>query len=151
MIKRKISRELIGNERGLIWNAYVDLVCMEEYADLTEIQQIGKALFWYENDVENNGGHLQFFLNHGIEELELTIKALKFVFHNEFLPLLEEAKTIYYKLDFSQIEDKESYIEMALEDHFDKCDEKFYQISPSLYALQLSFLLDFQQEFIEIV
>jgi hypothetical protein len=150
MIKRKISKELIGKERGLIWNAYVDLVSMEEYEDLTEIQQIGKALFWYENEVEN-GGHLQFFLNHGIEELELTIKALKFVYHNEFLSLLEEAKVIYNKLDFSEVEDTESYIEMALEDHFDICDEKFYQITPSLYALQLSFLLDFQQEFVEIV
>lgn len=150
MIKRKISKELIGKERGLIWNAYVDLVCMEEYEDLTEIQQIGKALFWYENEVMN-GGHLQFFLNRGIEELDLTIKALKFVGHNEFIQLLEDAKAIYTKLDFSNIVDKETYIEMALEDHFDKCDEKFYQIDLSLYALQLGFLLDFQQEFVEII
>lgn len=150
MIKRKISKELIGKERGLIWNAYVDLVCMEEYEDLTEIQQIGKALFWYENEVMN-GGHLQFFLNRGIEELDLTIKALKFVGHNEFIQLLEDAKAIYTKLDFSNIVDKETYIEMALEDHFDQCDEKFYQIDLSLYALQLGFLLDFQQEFVEII
>jgi hypothetical protein len=150
MIKRKISKELIGKERGLIWNAYVDLVCMEEYEDLTEIQQIGKALFWYENEVMN-GGHLQFFLNRGIEELDLTIKALKFVGHNEFIQLLEDAKAIYTKLDFSNIVDKETYIEMALEDHFDQCDEKFYQIDLSLYALQLGLLLDFQQEFVEII
>ncbi len=38
MIKRTIPKELIGKERSLIWNAYVDLVCMEEYEDLTEIQ-----------------------------------------------------------------------------------------------------------------
>ncbi|MDH4473284.1 MAG: DUF4375 domain-containing protein [Fluviicola sp.] len=150
MIKRKISKELIGKERGLVWNAYVDLVCMEEYEDLTEIQQVGKALFWYENEVMN-GGHMQFLLNRGIEELELTIKALKFVYHNEFIKLLEDAKLIYSELDFSQIVDKESYIEMALEDHFDQCDEKFYQINPSLYALQLGLLLDYQQEFIELI
>lgn len=150
MIKRKILKESIGIERGLIWNAYVDLVCMEEYEDLTEIQRVGKALFWYENEVMN-GGHMQFLINRGIEELELTIKALKFVYHNEFIQLLEDAKMIYSKLDFSQIVDKESYIEMALEDHFDQCDEKFYQINPSLYALQLGLLLDYQQEFIEII
>ena len=150
MIKRTISKELIGKERGLIWNAYVDLVCMEEYEDLTEIQQVGKALMMYENEVMN-GGHMQFLLNHGIEELHLTIKALQFVAHNEFIQLLEAANEIYQKLDFSKIEDKESYIEMALEAHFEQCDEKFYQIEPSLYALQLDFLLDFQQEFVELV
>jgi len=150
MIKRKISKDLIGKERGLIWNAYVDIVCMEEYDKLTEIQQVGKALFWYENEVEN-GGHLQYLFNRGIEELELTIKALKFVYHNDFIPLLEQAKKIYDNLDFSKVEDIESYVEMALDDHFGYCDEQFYQITPSLYSLQLSFLLDFQQEFIEII
>lgn len=150
MIKRKISKELIGKERGLIWNAYVDLVCMEEYEDLSEIQKVGKALFWYENEVMN-GGHMQFILNRGIDELELTIKALKFGYHNGFIELLEKAKEIYSELDFSKVIDKESYIEMALEDHFDYCDEKFYQIEPSLYALQLGLLLDFQDEFVEFV
>jgi hypothetical protein len=123
---------------------------MEEYEDLTDIQKVGKALFWYENEVMN-GGHMQFILNRGIEELELTIKALKFVYHNGFITLLEEAKQIYSQLDFSGVIDIDSYVEMALEDHFDQCDEKFYQINPSLYALQLGLLLDYQQEFIEII
>lgn len=150
MIKRNISKELIGKERGLIWNAYVDIVCMEEYDDLSEIQQIGKALFWYENEVMN-GGHLQFVINHGIEELDLTIKALKFVHALEFLQLLEETKIIYSELDLSKIEDKESYLEIALEDHFEKCDEKFYKIDPSLYSIQLNFLLDYQFDFIQLI
>jgi hypothetical protein len=150
MIKRTISKELIGKQKGLIWDAYVDLVCMEEYEDLTEIQQIGKALFWYENEVMN-GGHMQFLINRGIDELDLTIKALKFVSHNEFIQLLENAKSIYSKLDFSNIVDKESYVEMALEDYFDECDEKFYQIHPSLYSMQLELLLDYQLEFIEMI
>lgn len=150
MIKRKISKELLGKERGLIWNAYVDLVCMEEYEVLSEIQKVGKALFWYENEVMN-GGHMQFILNGGIDELEITIKALKFGYHNGFIELLEKTKEIYSEIDFSKVVDKESYIEMALEDHFDYCDEKFYQIEPSLYALQLGLLLDFQDEFIEFV
>jgi hypothetical protein len=150
MAKRKISKDLIGKEFGLIWNAYVDFVCFEEYEDLNEIQKVGKALFWYEAEVMN-GGHMQFFLNRGAEELKETVKALKFVAYNEYLPLLEKAEEIYNSLDFSKVEDEESYSEMALEGHFDFCDEQFYQMDRSIEAIQLMFLLDFQQEFIEIV
>ena len=150
MAKRKIAKDLIGKEFGLIWDAYVDFVVYEEYEDLNEIQKVGKALFWYEAEVMN-GGHMQFFLNRGVEELEETVKALKFVAYNEYLPLLEKASEIYKSLDFSNVVDPESYAEMALEGHFDFCDEQFYQIERSFEAIQLRFLLDFQQEFIEIV
>lgn len=150
MAKRKISKDLIGKEFGLIWNAYVEFVVYEEYEDLNEIQKVGKALFWYESEVMN-GGHMQFFLNKGIEEVEETVKALKFVAYNEYLPLLEKALEIYNGLDYSKVEDPESYAEMALEGHFDYCDEQFYQITRSIEAIQLMFLLDFQQEFIEII
>ena len=58
-----------------LWNAFVDLVAKENYADLDEVQRVAHLSFWYDSEVQN-GGHLQFFVNRGNAFQDETLAAL---------------------------------------------------------------------------
>jgi len=45
-----------------VWNAFVDVLAMEEYADLDPVQRIPHLCFWYDSELQN-GGHFQYFEN----------------------------------------------------------------------------------------
>lgn len=149
MIKRTLTKEQIEKEPWQIWNSFVDLVAMEEYDDLTETQKVASAIFWYHSEVQN-GGHMQYLANHGIEHLRETIKALEKIGNKDFLPLLSEANKIYSSLDLEGIEDVEEYVDIALDNHFGECDDKFYDIVPTLDEILEKYLYEYQNEFIEI-
>ena len=59
----------------MIWNAFVDLLAVEDYADLTPLQRQAHLVFWYESEVQN-GGHGQYFENRGLGQLTETVDAL---------------------------------------------------------------------------
>jgi hypothetical protein len=149
MIRRTLSKEQIEKEPWQVWNSFVDLVAIEEYNDLTATQKVASAIFWYNSEVQN-GGHMQYLANHGIEHLRETINAFYKIGNKHFLPLLSEANKIYNTLDLEGIEDVDEYVDMALDDHFGECDAKFYNIEPTLYEILEEYLKDHQSEFIEI-
>jgi Domain of unknown function (DUF4375) len=66
MTIRKLSKSDVDAEPYCVWNAFVDLLAMEAYQDLTPEQRAAHLVFWYEHEVQN-GGHLQFFENRGTE------------------------------------------------------------------------------------
>ena len=72
---RTLSKNDFDSDHYCVWNAFVDLLAMEEYRDLTPVQRAAHLVFWYEHEVQN-GGHLQFFENRGTEHLGETIDAL---------------------------------------------------------------------------
>ena len=150
MIKQILTEKQIIEEPWQVWNSFVDLVSMEQYDDLTPVQKVGSALFWYNSEVQN-GGHMQYLINHGISHLKSTINAFETIENNDFTPLLKKAITIYNTLDLSSIANVEDYVEMALQDYFSECDQKFHQIEPSLEAILEEYLRNNQSAFIEIV
>ena len=76
MIRRAIKRSEYEAAPDVAWNAFVDIVAMESPDDLSEIQRQAHFAFWYDSEVEN-GGHLQYFENHGTLHADATIHALE--------------------------------------------------------------------------
>lgn len=149
MIRRELTNEQLTKEPWMLWNSFVDLLANEEYDDLTTIQQFASSLFWYDSEVQN-GGHLQYFLNQGVEHVKETLKALKFVGNSDFYKLLENALSKYNSLDLSDIDDPEDYIEEALEDFFGEIDEDYHTIGPTIQSILEEYLETNKNEFVVI-
>ena len=149
MIRRILSKDVIEKEPWQKWNSFVDLLCMEDFEELSDIQKTASSIFWYNNEVEN-GGHMQYFLNLGIDHARQTADALKRVKKNDRARLLEIAIKKYNSINLEGIEDVEDYIEKALEDHFGECDTKFYDDENELIETLQKYLDEFENEFIEI-
>lgn len=76
MKRRSVDRALAAREPFHVWNAFIDLLTMEEYADLTARQRQAHLVFWYDSEV-GNGGHDQYFGNRGREQVGETVAALE--------------------------------------------------------------------------
>src|SRR5678816_1954741 len=74
-MKRRVDSGAAGREPHLIWNAFIDLIAVEDYSDLSPLQRKAHLVFWYESEVQN-GGHGQYLENHGRLRLRETIAAL---------------------------------------------------------------------------
>ena len=62
-------------EPHLVWNAFIDLIAVEGYEDLSVTQRKAHLVFWYDSEVQN-GGHGQYLENQGTQRLRETIAAL---------------------------------------------------------------------------
>lgn len=60
----------------LVWNAFIDLLAVEAYSDLSSVQRMAHLAFWYDSEVQN-GGHGQYFENRGVNGLAETVGALR--------------------------------------------------------------------------
>jgi hypothetical protein len=75
MILRSLTKQEVEAKPYKVWNAYVDLLTMEEHDRLAPEQRPAHLVFWYESEVQN-GGHFQYFENRGTEHLDATVEAL---------------------------------------------------------------------------
>jgi hypothetical protein len=71
-----VERTRLQQEPYLVWNAFIDLLAMEEYGDLTSVQRRAHLVLWYDSEVQN-GGHGQYFENRGVNRLAETVAALR--------------------------------------------------------------------------
>lgn len=74
-MRRVVERRDLEKEPHLIWNAFIDILAMESYADLSPIQRHAHLVFQYDSEVQN-GGHGQYFENCGLDRLDETLAAL---------------------------------------------------------------------------
>ncbi len=44
---RKVSRQLLEKKPHVVWNEFVDILAMSEYAELSERQRQAHLVFWY--------------------------------------------------------------------------------------------------------
>ena len=75
-MKRTVERARLQQEPHLVWNAFIDLLAIEAYGDLSPDQRKAHLVFWYDSEVQN-GGHGQYFENRGVNRLAETVAALK--------------------------------------------------------------------------
>ncbi len=75
-MKRKVAARAAQREPHLVWNAFVDLLAMEEYDALSPKQRAAQLVFCYESEVQN-GGHGQYLENQGTGHLSETVLALR--------------------------------------------------------------------------
>jgi hypothetical protein len=146
---RKLSHRDFDADPYCVWNAFVDLLAMEDYQDLTPEQRVAHLVFWYESEVQN-GGPLQFFENRGTEHLGETIEALGLLGAACQQRVLREACAVWFSRVRSRIETVEEFCEAAIEGEFAALDSRFGECDPPLQKKLEEFLSQRQSSFVVI-
>lgn len=131
MITKQVSKEMAEKEPYQLWNTFINILAVEGYEDLSDLQKMAQLVFFYESEVQN-GGHMQFFENHGTDVARKTIEALKAMDASSQHKLLSKAYAIWCSTARSPIETTEQYCEQALNGEFDTFDKEFHSLSPCL-------------------
>ena len=131
MKTRVLTKQEIEAEPFRVWNAYVDLLAIERYADLSPEQRPAHLVFWYESEVQN-GGHLQYFENRGAERLAATVEALATLGALPQQQILREAGELWLTRARPRIGTVAEYCSTALKGEFDALDSRFHACTPSL-------------------
>ena len=147
MIRRSVTKEMLNENEYEKWNQFVDLLAMEEYSDLTEIQKVAHLCFWYDSEVQN-GGHFQYFLNRGIKLVSETEKALHTVGANAQAEILVKAVNVFNTMELTTIANADEYAEIEEEGKFLKLDMEYYQMEPSINDFLEQYLEKFEEEFV---
>lgn len=95
MLKRTLSKKDTEKTPYLVWNAFIDLIAMEDERDLTEIQRHAQRAFRYESEVQN-GGHGQYFDNQRLEDYSVVIASLYELGAHAHAAVLEKAVTLFF-------------------------------------------------------
>ncbi len=134
IIKREVSKAALNKEPYLVWNAFVNLLAMEDEGDLTDMQKAAQRAFWYDSEVQN-GGHMQYFENQRRDDYSSVVESLKQLGAIEQASALEKAIIQLRSKKRSPIEDEVSYVKKALEGEFDQFDTEYYDVQPELIDL----------------
>lgn len=141
MIKRKVTKEMLDDNPYEKWNQFIDMLAIEEYKDLTEIQKVAYLCFWYDFEVQN-GGHLQYFLNRGTKLASQTSNALKTIGADSQAMIFTKAVNIFNTMELSRIEN------FADEGKFLALDLEYYAIQPTMDDFLERYLEKYETEFI---
>jgi Domain of unknown function (DUF4375) len=128
---RKLTKAQVESAPYEVWNAFVNLMWMERYEDLSPEQRPAQLVIKYEGEVQN-GGHLQYFENHRGERLDETIIALGVFGATCHQQVLREAVALWRSRTHQRIQRVEEFCEIALEGEFSELDTSFYACTPSL-------------------
>jgi hypothetical protein len=142
-----ISRRLLEEKPYVIWNEFVDILAMSDYAELSEKQRPAHLVFWYHSEVEN-GGHMQYFENRETQRVDATVAALKLLGAPCHADVLARAAAQFHSRPRSRIQSVEEYVETALEGEFDRFDEEYARCRPELEKTLEAFLAKNQSEFV---
>lgn len=147
MLRRIVTNKMLEDNPYEKWNQFVDLLAMEDYNDLTEIQKVAHLCFWYDSEVQN-GGHLQYFVNRGFLLINETTLALTKLGAQSQTTVLSKAINILLTKGISKIESVEEYADEALEGKFDDIDSEYYSCEPAIQDLLEKYLENYEDEFI---
>ncbi len=145
--RRTVSQEDLKRDPYAVWNAYVDLLAMSEYRDLGPSQRPAHLVFWYESEVQN-GGHLQYFINRGVDRVEETIEALRTLGASDQAQVLRQAIDLWNSKPRVAPTDVDEYVEEALEMEFAELDESFDDCQRDLTTVLGDHLSSHESEFI---
>jgi hypothetical protein len=133
-----------------VWNAFVDLLAAARRDDDLEPRQIPAHLvFWYESEVQN-GGHFQFFANHGLAQAEQTIQSLRQLGAEPQADVLARALSVASRRNWGAISTAEEFVAEALEPELNAFDSEFHACVPSLEAILEAHLEAHQDWYIEV-
>lgn len=150
MIRRTITKEMINNNPYEKWSQFIELLAMEEYSELTEIQKVAHLSFWYDSEVQN-GGHLQYFLNRGAKFTKESINALKKIGASSQAIILTKTTNLFNTMELPRIDDAGDYIELAEEGKFLDLDLEYYEIEPTVNDFLEEYLEKYETEFVQVV
>ena len=150
MITRKVNRTVASQRPHEVWNAYVNLLATEDYADLDEVQRAAHLAFWYDSEVQN-GGHLQYFENRGLSLVAETLKALRVIGAEGQHRVLEAASQAFLSKPRARIQTVEAYVATARHGEFDSYDSACYACEPPIQELLKDYLGSHRGRFVQFV
>jgi hypothetical protein len=150
MIIRSLTKDEVAAEPFRVWNAFVDVLAMEDYSDLSPEQRPAHLVFWYESEVQN-GGHFQYFENRGTEHLAATIEALGLLGATCQQQVLREAGELWLSRSRPRVQTAQEFCDTALEGEFDAFDSRFHACSPSLQHSLETHLERHQSLFVSVI
>ena len=122
-----------------VCNAFIALIGSEPSDPFTPEQRAAALVFWYESEVQN-GGHLQYFSNRGIEEATEAVGALVKLGARVHAAVLESALASIPPDSDSSPVSAEEYVAIALEDPYGEFDQAFHEARPPLQSVLESYL-----------
>jgi hypothetical protein len=149
MKHRTVSKRDAKERPYSVWNAFVDLLAMEQYEDLTPRQRVAHLVFWYESEVQN-GGHLQFFENRGTTYLAETIQALGMLAAACHQEVLRSAGELWLSRARTRFKNVEEFCAAAHEHEFAALDARFARCQPPLQQKLEDYLDQHQASFVVI-
>lgn len=148
-VLRKVNRSGLQKEPHLIWNAFIDLIALTDYEDLSEIQRVAHLAFWYESEVQN-GGHLQYFENRGVAQIDETLAALETLGAHCHRKILRAASEHIHSNPRGKIFTVEEYISRAAEGEYEKYDSAYGECQPTMNEYLEAYLQTNLNEFVEL-
>jgi len=149
MITRSLTKQEVEAEPFRVWNAYVDLLAMEDYGALSPEQRPAFLVFWYESEVQN-GGHFQYFENRGTEHLAATVEALGLLGATCQEQVLREAGELWLSRSRPRVQTAQEFCDTALEGEFEPFDSRFHACSPTLQQCLEAYLERHQTSFVSV-
>jgi len=149
MITRSLTKQEVEAEPFRVWNAFVDVLAMEDFERLSPEQRPAHLVFWYESEVQN-GGHFQYFENRGTEHLAATIEALGLLGAACQQRVLREAGELWLSRSRPRVQTAEEFCDEALEGEFESFDSRFHDCSPSLQECLEEYLERHQALFVSV-
>jgi hypothetical protein len=149
-MKRTLDRAIAEKEPWLIWNAFIDLVAIEEAANLSELQQKAKLIFLYESEVQN-GGHHQYFEIYGARHIKDTINALVEFGLSSQAKILNAAAQIWESKRRTKSRTFEQFIAGALKAEFSQQDSAFHNCKPSIIQGLEAHLENNKDHYVELI
>ena len=142
-MKRVVERGRLQQEPYLVWNAFIDLIAMEEYDDLSKLQRKAHLVFWYDSEVQNEG-HGQYFENRGLNRLSETVAALRDLGLECLGQVL--ARVI---AAFSSAEPGTDWANALDGDFIEELDDAFHRCTPTATAALEKHLAAYTSEYVE--
>ena len=149
MVRAKVKRADYERAAYLAWNAFVELVS-DPVKGMSRLQLDVAEAFLYENEVQN-GGHLQYFENHGRERGQNAVQALGRLGLTCHQKVLQEAIETWGSEKRKPVETAEDYSEIALQGEFDHSDGAYHACAPDMQEHLERILATHFDEFIELV
>jgi Domain of unknown function (DUF4375) len=144
--KQALSKAELIQNRSLAWNAFISIVGVASYEELSPVQQVAHLGYWYEAEV-SNGGHLQYFRNQSGLYVAETIAALPLLGAEAHAAVLKDAfKRIGERPEL--IDRNKNHGELARTYPFKDIDRAFWQCKPELDELLHRYLDEHLGDFI---
>ena len=147
---RTVSRKQVQAEPFVVWNEYVNILAMSEYDELTETQRFAHLSFWYDSELQN-GGHLQYFENHGVHRVEEIVRSLQRLGGAAQAEVLSRAAHKFRSKQRTKIDTADEFVQTALEGEFDELDGDYYRCHPAMEELLKTYLRQHRDDFVVIV
>ncbi len=143
----QLSRSKIAEAPYEVWNAFVK-IALSPYDELDSTQRVAHHALWYDSEI-NNGGHLQYFENHGTEHADEASAALKTIGANCQAAIFAKALSQRRSRDRDAIATVQEYVETALAGEYESLDSDFYACEPTISTLLEAYLERNESAFVE--